>query len=92
MYPAPTPDGAGLIYAANPMTAEAGLWWKSLRRRDEPPRPITSAVGEYSDLNASQKNGSVVATVVDVRQTLMKLAVGPDSVATLHPITSNATM
>ena len=28
IFPLPMPDGNGLIYAANPTTAELGLWWR----------------------------------------------------------------
>ena len=29
IFPLPMPDGNGLLYAANPTTAELGLWWRA---------------------------------------------------------------
>jgi Tol biopolymer transport system component len=72
VFPAPLPDGTGLLYAANPSTAELGLWWMSLdaaRVR----RPITTAIGEYGELAVARDGQSFVSTFVDLRWTLMRV-------------------
>jgi eukaryotic-like serine/threonine-protein kinase len=90
-FPTMMPDGSGLIFAANPRTAEAGLWWKSLARLDDPPVALASGPGEYADLAIARDTGSVVATVVDARQTLMRLEIGGDSPASFQAITNGFT-
>lgn len=89
VFPAPTPDGRGLVYAANPSTAELGLWWQGFTN-GSPARPITNAVGEYGDL-AVARDGSIVATVFDVRQTLMSLSVDSASDGALRAVTDGFT-
>jgi Tol biopolymer transport system component len=78
IFPAPTADGRGLLFTWNPRTAEAGVWWKSLSAQS-PPRSVTSGLGEYADLSVSRQTGNVVASAVEVHQTLMALAVGSAS-------------
>ena len=46
-YAAPMPDGSGIIYAANPDTDDAGLWWRSLQRIIAAPERLTAGIGEY---------------------------------------------
>jgi Tol biopolymer transport system component len=77
VFPAPTPDGGGLLYAANPRSTELGLWWKPLIGA-RPSEPVTNAVGEYGEIAIGPAGTKVVATVFDVRQTLIVLSVdGP---------------
>ena len=79
-YPALTGDGRGLIYAANPRTAELGLWWKSLDRPDAGPVRLSTGVGEYAEVSVAATNGSLVSTLVNFRQRLSALRVtnGPE--------------
>jgi Tol biopolymer transport system component len=80
LFPAPMADGIGLLYAANPLTAEAGVWWRSLVS-DVPPRPLAAAVAEYADLTVARQSGAVVASLVESRQALAVLPVGGGSAA-----------
>jgi serine/threonine protein kinase len=77
VFPALMPDTSGLIYAANPDTADLSLWWKSLLRPDATPVRLTTAVGEYAEPNLSSDGRILVATLVDVRQSLVRLAIRP---------------
>jgi eukaryotic-like serine/threonine-protein kinase len=74
IFPLPMPDGNGLIYAANPTTAELGLWWR-------PPdgglaRPLTSGIGEYAEPRISADGKTLVGTLYDVHQSLIRVDVG----------------
>jgi Tol biopolymer transport system component len=73
IFPLPMPDGNGLIYAANPTTAELGLWWR-------PPngglnRPLTSGIGEYAEPRISADGKTLVGTLYDVHQSLIRVDV-----------------
>ena len=73
VFPALLPDGRGLIYAANPVTAELGLWWRSLDRASTDARRLTIGLGEYAELAMSSTGQSVVSTLIDYRRSLVKL-------------------
>ena len=88
VFPVLSPDGSGLLYAANPRTADLGIWWKSLRS-DMPPRSVTMAVGDYAEL-AISRQGSMVASVLDSRAVLAFLPVGTDSTGTLRELTNGS--
>ena len=47
IFPLPTPDGQGLIYAANPTGVDLALWWRPLDRLE--PTRLTTGVGEYAE-------------------------------------------
>jgi len=68
MFPLPTPDGRGLIYAANPGSAELSLWWRSLAGGE--PRRLTVGVGEYAEPRISNDGRVMIATLYDLRQSL----------------------
>ena len=76
VFPTLMPDASGFIYAANPDTADLSLWWKSLRLFDSRPNRLTTGVGEYAEPNVSADGRAVVATHVDVRQSLVTLTIG----------------
>jgi Tol biopolymer transport system component len=68
IFPLPTPDGAGLIYAANPTGVDLALWWRPLDR----PQPIrlTTGVGEYAEPSMAADGRTMISTLVRYRQTL----------------------
>ena len=75
IFPLPMPDG-GLIYAANPTGAELGLWWR-------PPngglsRPLTSGIGEYAEPRISADGRTLVCTLYEVHESLIRVAVAQD--------------
>jgi Tol biopolymer transport system component/tRNA A-37 threonylcarbamoyl transferase component Bud32 len=72
--PLPMPDGAGLIYAANPTTADLNLWWRPLDGSTGAVR-LTTGVGEYAEPRMSTDGRRMVATLLDVRQWLVRLPV-----------------
>jgi Tol biopolymer transport system component len=75
-YPMPTPDGLGLIYAANPTSADASLWWRSMSG-GEPVR-LTTGIGEYVEPRLSADGRVLVFTLNEQRQSLTRIAVGVD--------------
>jgi len=74
LYPAPAPDGS-LLFSANPTTVDAGLWWRLPDRVE--PEPLTGGVGEYAQTALSGEGRRAVSTLLDVRQSLVQLSVGP---------------
>ncbi len=72
--PLPMPDGAGLIYAANPTTADLNLWWRPLDGSSGAVR-LTTGVGEYFEPRMSTDGRRMVATLLDVRQWLVRFPV-----------------
>ncbi len=72
IYPAPMPDG-GLIFAANPSTVDLGLWWSPPGGGE--PRPLTSGVGEHTEPYVSADGRRVVATLMELRQSLVTISV-----------------
>jgi len=73
--PLPMPDGAGLIYAANPTTADLNLWWRPLEAPSGAVR-LTTGVGEYAEPRMAADGRRMVATLLDVRQWLVRFPVG----------------
>ena len=72
-FPAPLPDGLGLLYAANPVTADLALWWQPVDAPTSFARPITNAVGEYRDLAVAHDTGDVVATLANLRERIVRI-------------------
>jgi Tol biopolymer transport system component len=84
-FPFPSPDGRGLYYAANPDSVDLGIWWRDLRTgRDY---RITSGVAEYTQPTVSADGRRLVGTVMEVRQSLERLAVTFDRPVALEPLT-----
>ena len=75
-FPSLTPDDSGMLFAANPVSAELGLWWQSLRNLDSRPHSVTSGVGEYAEPSLSADGRRLVATLYDLQQSLVALPVG----------------
>ena len=76
IFPLPMPDGNGLIYAANPTTSELGLWWHP--PNGGPDRRLTSGIGEYAEPRISADGKTLVGTLYDVHQSLIRIDVGPN--------------
>jgi len=91
VFPTPTPDGTGLIYATNPESADIGLWWKPLKRNGEPQR-LTIGLGEYAESSIAANGRSLVSTLIEVQRTLIRIPVGSDHVKEkIAPLTSGYT-
>jgi eukaryotic-like serine/threonine-protein kinase len=81
----PFPHEQGLFYAANPDGVDLSLWWKDLSSgRDY---RLTTGVGEYSSPSVSADGRRLVGTVVEVRQSLQRVAVAFDRPIKLEPLT-----
>ena len=74
LFPLPMPNGQGLVYSANPNTAELRLWWSPLD--GSPPRQLTTGVGEYAEPRASADGAAIVCTLYELRQSLVRIPVG----------------
>jgi serine/threonine-protein kinase len=84
-FPVLTPDGAGLVYAANPDSVDLGLWWRDLKTgRDV---RITSGIGEYTHPSLSADGRRLVGTILDARQALQHIAIRFDGSSKLEPVT-----
>jgi Tol biopolymer transport system component len=84
-FPYPAPNGRGVFYSANPDSVELGLWWRDFgTSRDY---RLTNGIGEYGAPYASADGSRLVATAVDVRQALMRVAVNGSGSTELEQIT-----
>ena len=89
VFPAPSPDGRGLFYAANPDAVDTNLWWRDLATGRS--RRLTFGIGEYTSPSISADGRRLVAMVSDLRQSLQKLPVEPGGAATMTPLTEGYT-
>jgi len=89
IFPLPVPDGTGVIFAANPFTVDLGLWWKPLANLSEAPRQLTAGLGEYGELSISADGSALVATFLELRQSLVSVPLRPatDGRAALRMLT-----
>ena len=72
-FPFSNSDGTALVYAANPDTVDLNLWWRDLATgRDT---RLTSGVGEYTHPVLSSDGRLLIGTVLDSRQSLVRVAV-----------------
>jgi Tol biopolymer transport system component len=71
VFPVPLRDG--LIYAANPDSADLALWWTPLTARG--PMRLTTGVGEYAEPSVSADERQMIATYVEARQALVSVPV-----------------
>ena len=74
LFPYPLPNGSGIVYAADPSSAELGLWWTPQSPGE--PRRLTTGVGEYAEVRPSLDGRAMVATFVEPRQSLVRISVG----------------
>jgi Tol biopolymer transport system component len=86
--PVAMPDGTGLIYAANPTSADTGLWWQSTQ--GGVPRRLTVGVGEYAEPRVSADGRTLVGTLYTMRESLVRFSI-KDEKATAASITSGYT-
>jgi Tol biopolymer transport system component len=70
------PVESGLFYAANPDSADLSLWWRPLGR-GEPVR-LTTGIGTYAEPRVSQDGRSVLATLVEAKQSLVSYSLLPE--------------
>ena len=77
VYPAPMPDGRGLLFSANPDSAEIGLWWLPPSNRG--PKRVTVGAGAYAEPRVSRDARIVAATLVQPRQALVQFSVDATS-------------
>jgi serine/threonine protein kinase/Tol biopolymer transport system component len=84
MFPVGLPNG-GLVYSANPTSAEMGLWWRSTSAGD--PQRLTTGIGEYAEARVSADAGALVATLYELRQSLVRVPFAPAVRAAIEPIT-----
>jgi Tol biopolymer transport system component len=73
IYPDPMPDGRGLIFSANPDSAELGLWWLPPSNKD--PVRMTIGTGAYIEPRISRDGRLVAAALLDSKLALFQLAV-----------------
>jgi serine/threonine protein kinase/Tol biopolymer transport system component len=71
MHPVLIPNGAGLIYAANPTGVDLGLWWLPAAGKDA--IRLTMGIGDYSEPRISADGRTLVATRYEVHQSLMRV-------------------
>ena len=71
-HPMPLGGGRGLVYAANPLTEDMTLWWRSADGRQT--RQIVSGIGAYAEVRASADGSALVSTLYEMRQSLMRIA------------------
>ena len=82
MYPFPLADG-GLLYSANPDSADLSLWWRSASGQAQ---RLTTGVGDYIEPRASEDGRTIVLTLNEQRQALVRISVG-ERVAPIAMIT-----
>ena len=75
MYPVTMPGGDGLIYAANPIGVELGLWWRAIGGGD--PQRLSFGTGDYAEPRISADGRKLVATRFELRQSLVRVALTP---------------
>jgi Tol biopolymer transport system component len=68
LHPVPLRSGRGLIYAADPQTAELRLWWRSADGKQT--RQLVEGVGEYAETRAAADGSALVSTLYELRQSL----------------------
>jgi TolB protein len=75
IHPFPTLDGRGLIYSANPDAAGLNLWWRPTEGGT--PRRLTMGIGEYAEPRLSADGKTLICTVYDVRESIVRIPLAP---------------
>ena len=75
MYPLPVPGLDGLIYSANSVGVELGLWWRANAGGD--PQRLSFGTGDYAEPRISSDGRTLVATRFELRQSLTRIAATP---------------
>jgi eukaryotic-like serine/threonine-protein kinase len=73
-FAAATPDGRALIYAADPVGAELSLWWRPLAGGRSV--RLTTGVGEYAQPRISLNGQTMVCTLFERRDSLVRIDLG----------------
>ncbi len=71
IFPEPLPGGRGVVFSANPDSAELALWW--LPSPGRAPVRLTTGLGEFLGARSSRDGRAIVATLSDSRQALAAL-------------------
>ncbi len=82
----PLPLSGGLIYSADPDSADLALWWRPLSG-DRAIR-LTTAIGDYAEPGASADEREIVAAYLDPRQALVSIPVRFDAPVSTVPLTA----
>ena len=89
VFPLPSPDGRGLFFAANPDGVETNLYWRDFA--GGPDRRPDVGIGEYGSPSISADGRRLVATVSDLRQSLVRIPLKFDRPAAVEPLTDGYT-
>ena len=90
-FAAAAPDGRGLIYAADPVGSELNLWWRPLTGGGSV--RLTTGVGEYAQPRISLDGQTMVCTLLETRDSLVRVDLGsdPGSTSASTPLTDGYT-
>jgi Tol biopolymer transport system component len=87
VFPFPTPDGRGLIFAANPTSVDLALWWRPFDGADD--ARLTTGVGEYSEPSITPDGRTMISSLVQFHQALTVFTMNAG--APSRPITDGTT-
>ena len=88
VHPLPTPDGIGLIYAANPTAADLSLYWRPIHGGE--PQRLTTGLGEYAEPRISKDERALVCTLYERQQSLNRIFVSPGPSAQMVSLTDGS--
>ena len=77
IYAEPLPEGRGLLYSADPDSADLALWW--LSPSGGIPLRVTTGLGEFELARISRDGRSIVATLTNSKQALTTLRIDDPS-------------
>jgi eukaryotic-like serine/threonine-protein kinase len=83
MFPLPLADGS-LIYSADPVSVELGMWWRSAGGTVQ---PLTFGLGDYSEPRMSADGRLLVATRYENHQALMRIETSGPQAGRITPLT-----
>ena len=73
VYPEPLPENRGVLFSADPDSADLALWW--LPPAGGAPMRVTTGLGEYELPRVSRDGRWIVATLTDSKQALATMRV-----------------
>jgi Tol biopolymer transport system component len=76
MHPLLMPDRQSLVYAANPSGVDLGRWWRPIAGGDA--QQLTMGTGDFSEPRVSADGRTIVATRLELRQSLTRIMVRPE--------------